>query len=38
MDSLAAEDSNAPGAASDELIQAENEVIEEQQAQQAEGG
>lgn len=29
MDNLAAEDSNAPGAASDDLIQAENEAIEQ---------
>ena len=36
MDPIAAEDSNAPGAASDELIEGDNETIE-RQAQKATG-
>jgi len=32
MDNIAAEDINAPGAASDELIQAENEAVEQSMA------
>lgn len=38
MDNLATEDhENAPGAVSDDLIHAENEAIEKQQADQANG-
>lgn len=38
MDPLASEDTNnAPGAVSDDLIQAENEALERQQADQSNG-